>query len=62
MKHTCLLLLVAALSLTGCATTLAPSDNFNDWTNSAAYHHYQPQRGMIAKVAPNADSEEARKE
>lgn len=62
MKHTRLLFLVAALSLTGCATSLAPGDDFNDWTNSTAYHHYQSQRGMVAKVTPDAGSEEARKE
>ena len=61
MKNARLLFLVAALALTGCATSLAPSDNFNDWTNSAADNHYQP-RAMGAKGAPEAGSEEARKE
>ena len=62
MKQTRLLFLVAALALTGCATSLAPTDNFNDWTNSAAYHHYQQSRTAVAKVAPHTDTEEARKE
>jgi len=62
MKQTRLLFLVAALGLTGCATSLAPSDNFNDWTNSVAYQHYQQPRSAVAKVAPYVDSEEARKE
>ena len=62
MKYTRLLYLVTALALTGCATSLAPSDDFNDWTNSVAYHHYQQPRSAVAKVAPYVDSEEARKE
>ena len=62
MKHTRLLFLAATLALAGCATSLAPSDNFNDWTNSTAYHHYQESRTAVAKIAPDADSEEARKE
>ena len=62
MKLTRLLFLVAALGLTGCATSLAPSDNFNDWTNSVAYHHYEQPRTAVAKIAPDADGEEARKE
>ena len=62
MKQTRLLFLVAALALTGCATSLAPTDNFNDWTNSAAYQHYQQPRTAVAKVAPYTDTEEARKE
>ena len=62
MKHARLFFIVAALGLTGCATSLAPSDNFNDWTNSVAYHHYQQPRSSVATVASNADSEEARKE
>jgi hypothetical protein len=62
MKLTRLLFLVAALGLTGCATSLAPSDNFNDWTNSVAYHHYEQPRTAVAKIAHDADGEEARKE
>ena len=62
MKSTRLLFLVAALAMTGCATSLAPSDNFNDWTNSASYHHYQQPRTAVAKSAPYADNDEARKE
>jgi len=62
MKQTRLLFLVAALGLTGCATSLAPSDNFNDWTNAVAYQHYQQPRSAVAKVPPYVDSEEARKE
>ncbi len=48
MKSTRLLFFVAALAMTGCATSLAPSDNFNDWTNSASYHHYQQPRNAVA--------------
>jgi hypothetical protein len=62
MKQTRLFLFVAALALTGCATSLGPSDNFNDWTNSATYNHYQQPRTAVANVAPYADNEEARKE
>ena len=62
MKPTRLFFYVAALALAGCATSIGPSDNFNDWTNSVAYHHYQQPGVAVAKVAPNADSEEARKE
>lgn len=62
MKQINLVFFVAALALTGCATSLGPSDNFNDWTNSAAYHHYQQNRTAVAKVTPDADGQEARKE
>ncbi|HZA96385.1 MAG TPA: hypothetical protein VE421_09625 [Burkholderiaceae bacterium] len=62
MKQTRLFFFIAALALTGCATSLGPSDNFNDWTNSATYHHYQQPRTAVANVAPYVDSEEARKE
>ena len=62
MKRINLVFFVAALALSGCATSLGPSDNFNDWTNSAAYHHYQQPRAAVAKVVPYADSQEARKE
>ncbi len=41
MKSTRLIFVLAALATAGCATSLGPSDNFNDWANSAAYHHYQ---------------------
>ena len=57
MKHTRLLFLVAALGLTGCATSLAPSDNFNDWTNSVAYQHYQQPRSAVVVTAPHVDDD-----
>ena len=50
MKTTRLFFILATLTMAGCATTLGPSDNFNDWTNSASYHHYQ-ERGAVAAVA-----------
>ena len=62
MKQINLVFIVAALALTGCATSLGPSDNFSDWANATAYHHYQQPRTAVAKAAPDADSEEARKE
>ena len=55
MKNVRLLFVVAALAVTGCATSLAPSDNFNDWTNSASYHHYQQPRSAVAVVPPHVD-------
>ena len=55
MKNARLLLVIAALAITGCATSLAPSDNFNDWTNSASYHHYQQPRSAVAVIAPLVD-------
>ena len=55
MKSTRLLFLVAALAMTGCATSLGPSDNFNDWTNSASYHNYQQPRSVVAVTAPHVD-------
>jgi hypothetical protein len=57
MKSTRLLFLVAALAMTGCATSLGPSDNFNDWTNSASYHHYQQPRSAVAVTAPRLDDD-----
>ena len=46
MKSTRLLIsATAALLITGCATSLAPSENFNDWTNSALHRQYPEQRG-----------------
>ena len=41
--------------MAGCATSLGPSDNFNDWTNSASYRHTQEPRGAVAAVARHAD-------
>ena len=56
MKLTRLLFLVAALGLTGCATSLGPSDNFNDWANSASYHHYQQSpRNAVPTYTVDAD-------
>ena len=55
MKSTRLLLIVAALITAGCATSLGPSDNFNDWTDSASYRHYQETRAAVAVAAPKAD-------
>jgi PBP1b-binding outer membrane lipoprotein LpoB len=45
MKSNRLLISVIALLITGCATSLAPSENFNDWTNSALHRQYPEQRG-----------------
>ena len=55
MKSTRLLLIVATLITAGCATSLGPSDNFNDWTNSAGYHHYQQPRSSVASIARQAN-------
>lgn len=57
MKNARLLFVVAALAITGCATSLAPSDNFNDWSNSTAYHHYQQPRSAVAVAAPHVDDD-----
>jgi hypothetical protein len=58
MKSTRLLFLIAALAVTGCATSLAPSDNFNDWTNSAFYHQHQQPRSAVAKLSPHVDDDD----
>lgn len=55
MKSTRLLFIVGTLMTAGCATSLGPSDNFNDWANSASYPHYQEPRSAIATVARPAD-------
>ncbi len=57
MKNARLLFVVAALAITGCATSLAPSDNFNDWSNSATYHHYQQPLSAVAVTAPHVDDD-----
>jgi len=43
---------VAALLAAGCATSLAPSENFNNWTNAASYHHYSEPRSGVATQTP----------
>ena len=58
MKTARLLLIVGTLMTAGCATSLGPSDNFNDWTNSASYHHYQQPRSAVAAVARSAEDSE----
>ena len=58
MKSARLFLIVAALITAGCATSLAPSDNFNDWT-SASYHHYQQPRNTVAVTAQQVDDDGA---
>ena len=57
MKNARFLFIAAALAITGCATSLAPTDNFNDWTNSAGYHHYQESRVAVAVTAPQIDDD-----
>ena len=47
-----LVISVATLVTAGCATSLAPSESFNDWTNSAAYHHYSEQRSVATRTVP----------
>ena len=59
MKSTRLFLIVAALIMAGCATSLGPSDNFNDWMNSASYRHYQELRSTVAVTAPHVDDDGA---
>ena len=39
---------VATLLIGGCASSLAPSESFNDWSNAAEYHHYSEQRSSVA--------------
>ena len=55
MKTARLLLIVGTLMTAGCATSFGPSDNFNDWTNSASYQRYQQPRSAIAAAARTAD-------
>ena len=55
MKSARFLFVVAALAITGCATSLAPTDNFNDWTNEASYPHYQQPRSAVAVTYPYVD-------
>lgn len=64
MKTTRLLFFIAvALASTGCATSLAPGENFNDWTSpTASRFHQQEPRSAVAALAPHVDSEESRKE
>ena len=59
MKSARLFLIVAALITAGCATSLAPSDNFNDWTNDASYQHYQQPRSTVVVTAPHVDDDGA---
>ncbi|HVG04628.1 MAG TPA: hypothetical protein VM937_06765 [Burkholderiaceae bacterium] len=54
MKNARFIVVIAALAITGCATSFAPGDNFNDWTNSASYHHYQQPRAVA--VTPSDDN------
>ena len=41
MKYLRLSISVVVLGLAGCATSVAPSAGFNDWTDEAAFPHYQ---------------------
>ena len=59
MKSTRLFLVIATLITAGCATSLAPSDNFNDWTSSASYPHYQQPRSTVAVTTPHVDDDGA---
>jgi hypothetical protein len=45
---------VAALLAAGCATSLAPNENFNEWSNSASYHHYSQPRSGVTTQAPSS--------
>ena len=56
MRSIRLLISVATLLMAGCATSLAPSDNFNDWTNSAIYRQYPEQRGSGVATQPAPSS------
>ncbi len=55
MKSARFLFCLTALVTAGCATSLAPSENFDDWSNAAVYHHYQQPRYSVA-TAPAAPS------
>ena len=60
MKTSHLLLIAAALITAGCATSLAPSDNFNDWTEPVAYRQHQPARASaLASIQSQADKDGA---
>lgn len=43
MKNARLLACLIPLMAAGCATSLAPSENFNDWTNSAISRYPEPR-------------------
>ena len=43
MKNARLLLYLVPLIAAGCATSLAPSEDFNDWTNSAISRYSEPR-------------------
>ncbi len=58
MKSTRLFFIAVTLITTGCATSLAPSDNFNDWTNSVSYRHYQEPRSAVAATAPRVEEDD----
>ncbi len=55
MKNARFLFVVTALAITGCATSLAPTDYFDDWANPVSYHHYQQPRSAVAVTAPYVD-------
>ena len=60
MKTTRLLLIAATVITAGCATSLAPSGNFNDWTDPVAYRHHQPERASaLASIQSQADKDGA---
>ena len=67
MKHLRLLLVVAFPALTGCAVSLAPSEGFNDWTNSAIYRRDSPSPATVSRTlkaeppptSPQADASRA---
>ena len=51
MKSARFFLSLLTLATAGCATSLAPSEDFNDWTNAAIYRHYQEPRGSATATA-----------
>lgn len=55
------ILCVAAVSvLAGCATSLAPGDDFNDWTQPTAYGSTREQRSVeVANQAAPASFAQA---
>jgi hypothetical protein len=56
MKHARLLACLVPLIAAGCATSLAPSENFNDWTNSAISRYPEPRSTSAATQTATRES------
>ena len=59
MNNSRLFLCLIALLATGCATSLAPSENFNDWTNSAISRYPEPRSSNTATQTASREPKRA---